>query len=438
MNAGKNRKRDLELLSEVYSEGMAKYYDAQATGNYDSSGNPLDNVGGHETHSDYAGEAEDQNPVENYEGEEESQQTRSARQLEDEGYTGGRADNKGNLIFRKSGGKMYADHASVDTDGQINGQPAQEFFRQTGVEDAEDFGSPNSNRSGWGSGAFTHPGGDEATDEDEHQSIRGLAKQMAHEDEGGILDVGDCEAEPGKIDVVVNPASAFGIRDILKNIFGKEGEEGQEEDAAAAMRADERENRKNLNLQDVLAKKSGFNPDENQEEFPWPKEVDDDEDFDDFEGDDDTNEADQREFKKIDPEQWAKAKKAGWSGGASENEEYDEDEVDREGRYKKRWGKNLDDEKDRKGSSNAGEYTHVDKGEFCGPSGGAADGTYPVNTRKRAEAAKRLAHNAPNPSGIKKCADRALAKDSYYSSKGDRAMTQLMESYEQVLQNELL
>ena len=81
MNAGKNRKRDLELLSEVYSEGMAKYYDAQATGNYDSSGNPLDNVGGHETHSDYAGEAEDQNPLlnpageseETYEGEEESQ-----------------------------------------------------------------------------------------------------------------------------------------------------------------------------------------------------------------------------------------------------------------------------------------------------------------------------------------------------------------------------
>ena len=58
MNAGKNRKRDLELLSEVYSEGMAKNYDAQATGNYDSSGNPLDNVGGHETHSDYAGEAD--------------------------------------------------------------------------------------------------------------------------------------------------------------------------------------------------------------------------------------------------------------------------------------------------------------------------------------------------------------------------------------------
>ncbi len=32
MNAGKNRKRDLELLSEVYSEGLSKYYDAQATG----------------------------------------------------------------------------------------------------------------------------------------------------------------------------------------------------------------------------------------------------------------------------------------------------------------------------------------------------------------------------------------------------------------------
>jgi len=431
MNAGKNRKRDLELLTEVYSEGLAKYYDAQATGNYDSSGNPLDNVGGHETHSDYAGEAEDQNPVENYEGEEESQQRRSARQLEDEGYTGGRADNKGNLIFRKSTGKMYADTASVDTDGQINGQPAQEFFRGTGTEDAEDFGSPNSNRSGWGSDAFTHPGGDETTDEDE----------------GGILDVGDCEDEPGKIDVVVNPASAFGIRDILKNIFSRDDEdqesvstefladpfEGQEDDAAAAMRADERENRKNLRAQNRKAKKYGFNPDENQEEF---------DDFDDAE---DTDEADTDEFGNIDPEQWAKAKKAGWSGGASENEEYDEDEVDREGRYKERWGKDLDDEKDREGSSSAGAYTDVDKDEFCGPSGGAADGTYPVNTRKRAIAAKSYAHNAPDPEGIDRCVkrkwphlDKGEKKESYYKSKADRAMTQLSESYEQVLKNELL
>ena len=77
----------------------------------------------------------------------------------------------------------------------------------------------------------------------------------------------------------------------------------------------------------------------------------------------------------------------------------DEDEGEREKKYKKRWGKDLDVEKDRRGSSNAGEYTDVDKDEFCGPAGGAAPGTYPVNTRKRAIAAKSYARNAPNPAG---------------------------------------
>ena len=214
MNAGKNRKRDLELLSEVYSEAMG-----YAGGR--GSVNTQPGAGGTGDYDDSTGQitqrAEDQNPLENpfgeseetYEGEEESQQRRAARQLEDEGYTGGRADNKGNLIYNKG-----TSHARVDTDGQINGQPAQEFFRGTGTEDAEDFGSPNSNRSGWGSDAFSHPGSNETTDEDE----------------GGIMGIDDCEDEPGKIDVVINPASAHGIRDILKNIFSKDDEDQEDDD----------------------------------------------------------------------------------------------------------------------------------------------------------------------------------------------------------------
>ncbi len=55
------------------------------------------------------------------------------------------------------------------------------------------------------------------------------------------------------------------------------------------------------------------------------------------------------------------------------------------------------------GGSNVGEYKTVSKGSFCGPSGSAPKGSYPVNTKKRARAALAYAHNAPNPSGIRKC-----------------------------------
>jgi hypothetical protein len=57
----------------------------------------------------------------------------------------------------------------------------------------------------------------------------------------------------------------------------------------------------------------------------------------------------------------------------------------------------------RAGGSNAGKYK---TGPFCGPSGGAPKGTYPVNTKARAVAALAYARHAPNPSGIRACVCR--------------------------------
>lgn len=51
------------------------------------------------------------------------------------------------------------------------------------------------------------------------------------------------------------------------------------------------------------------------------------------------------------------------------------------------------------GGSNVGKYTGITK--FAGPAGGAPAGSYPINNKKHAESALKLAHNAPNPAGIK-------------------------------------
>jgi hypothetical protein len=55
------------------------------------------------------------------------------------------------------------------------------------------------------------------------------------------------------------------------------------------------------------------------------------------------------------------------------------------------------------GGSNVGEYRKVKSSSFCGPAGGAPKGSFPVNTLARARSALKLAHNAPNPSGIRSC-----------------------------------
>lgn len=67
------------------------------------------------------------------------------------------------------------------------------------------------------------------------------------------------------------------------------------------------------------------------------------------------------------------------------------------------------------GGSSVGEYKNVSKKDFAGPSGGAPQGSFPINTMARAKSALKLAHNAPNPAGIK----RAVYK-KYPSLKGPK------------------
>jgi hypothetical protein len=60
------------------------------------------------------------------------------------------------------------------------------------------------------------------------------------------------------------------------------------------------------------------------------------------------------------------------------------------------------DPKKRPGGSNAGKYSKAE-GPFCGPTGGAPDGTYPIGTKARGRSAIKLSHNAPKPQAIKDC-----------------------------------
>ena len=53
------------------------------------------------------------------------------------------------------------------------------------------------------------------------------------------------------------------------------------------------------------------------------------------------------------------------------------------------------------GGSNVGKYKRVKTSNFAGPAGGAPSGSYPINTIARARSALQLAHNAPNPAGIR-------------------------------------
>lgn len=56
----------------------------------------------------------------------------------------------------------------------------------------------------------------------------------------------------------------------------------------------------------------------------------------------------------------------------------------------------------KEGASNVGKYKSVSKKDFAGPAGGSPQGSFPVPTLAKAKSALKLAHNAPNPEGIKR------------------------------------
>tara|TARA_B100000927_G_scaffold134748_1_gene108679 strand:+ start:3507 stop:4034 length:528 start_codon:yes stop_codon:yes gene_type:complete len=57
--------------------------------------------------------------------------------------------------------------------------------------------------------------------------------------------------------------------------------------------------------------------------------------------------------------------------------------------------KTISEIREKPGMSNAGKYKNVKSSDFAGP-----NGTYPINTLKRAKSALRLAHFASNPGNI--------------------------------------
>lgn len=74
------------------------------------------------------------------------------------------------------------------------------------------------------------------------------------------------------------------------------------------------------------------------------------------------------------------------------------------------------------GGSNVGKVRKTSgatEGPFVGPSGGAPKGSYPVTNKKQWAAAKSYARHAPNPSGIKKAADRIGKKKGWLQKGGD-------------------
>ena len=70
-------------------------------------------------------------------------------------------------------------------------------------------------------------------------------------------------------------------------------------------------------------------------------------------------------------------------------------------RGKKSPAKKVAQARKKAGGSNVGKYSKVPQSKMAGKAGGAPAGSYPINTLKRAKSALKLAHNAPNPSGIK-------------------------------------
>lgn len=69
----------------------------------------------------------------------------------------------------------------------------------------------------------------------------------------------------------------------------------------------------------------------------------------------------------------------------------------------RRTGELISEVRAHPGSASSGRYT-AKEGPFCGPSGGAAKGTYPVKDFEHIRNALSRARFAPHPEGVRKCA----------------------------------
>ena len=72
-------------------------------------------------------------------------------------------------------------------------------------------------------------------------------------------------------------------------------------------------------------------------------------------------------------------------------------------------------ERSRKGKSNARHWQlHLKKNTvYCGPAGGAAPYSFPVNTEKRCRAALSYSRFAPSPCGVAQCALKQARKHGW-------------------------
>lgn len=69
-----------------------------------------------------------------------------------------------------------------------------------------------------------------------------------------------------------------------------------------------------------------------------------------------------------------------------------------------------------------GRYAGVSRGLFCGPSGRAPAGSFPVNSEKRCRAALTYARYAPDPDGIRRCAIRKAKQYGWSCGTSSRAL----------------
>lgn len=58
--------------------------------------------------------------------------------------------------------------------------------------------------------------------------------------------------------------------------------------------------------------------------------------------------------------------------------------------------------KKKPGGSNTGKYKNVPKKDFAGSAGGTSPYSFPIPNINKARSALKLAHNAPDPEGIKR------------------------------------